>query len=321
MHKVEKRTHRSLMFIPLCLWCFLGVAAAQAQGDPASELIQLVNQLRISYGVPPYEVNPILVSVAQAQASWSAANNHIGHDGPGGSTPNERAQAAGYGGGSRSYATENAAHGTASYNTPQLVVTMMQGDWVHLNAMISPDYEHIGVGFAEAGGYSWYVMMAGWVEDGSYPDGPGSAKAPETSVPYVPFAMSEPDETGAIYHEVQPGQTAWTIAAYYKVDLAELLALNNLTENPILHPGDILLIHPPESPTSTPTFIPSTEVTLKTPTTPTSVSSATSTPTPSTDSQTSQPSRLTPFLLIIGLGIAVLVGIALIQTVWSRTQT
>jgi hypothetical protein len=210
---------RLLICLLLCACSLLDASFTQAQGDPASELIWLVNQLRASYGVPPYEVDPILMSVAQAQASWSAANNHIGHDGPDGSTPNERAQAAGYGGGLRSFATENAAHGTVSYNTPQLVVTMMQSDWGHLNAMISPDYEHIGVGFAEADGYSWYVMMVGWVDDGSYPDGIPSGEAPESSAPYVPFVLSEPDETGAIHHEVQPGQTAWTIAAHYEVDL------------------------------------------------------------------------------------------------------
>ncbi len=311
---------RLLLCILLCFCSLVDISIARAQGDPASELIRLVNQLRISYGQPTYEVDPILMSVAQAQASWSAANNHIGHDGPGGSTPNERAQAAGYGGGSRSFATENAAHGTASIHTPQLVVTMMQSDWGHLNAMISPDYEHIGAGFAEAGGYSWYVMMVGWVEDGSYPDGIPSGEAPEPSVPYVPFVLSEPDETGAIYHEVQPGQTAWTIAAYYEVDLSELLALNDLTENSIIHPGDILLVHPPEAPTSTLPSPSPTEAALETPTTPTLVPSVTPTPTPFSTSETSLRSSLTPLLLIAFLGVALFVGIAIVRTFASRMR-
>jgi LysM repeat protein len=312
---------RLLLCLILCLCAFLDNSIVQAQADPAGELIWLVNQLRASYSVPLYEVDNVLMSVAQAQASWSAANNHIGHDGPDGSTPNERAQAAGYGGGARSYATENASHGTASYHTPQLVVTMMQSDWVHLNAMISPDYEHIGVGFAEADGYSWYVMMVGWVEDGSYPDGIRSGEAPETYAPYAPFVLSEPDDNGAIYHEVQPGQTAWTIAAYYEVGLAELLALNNLTENSILNPGDILLVRPPESPTSTPPSPLPTVAALKTPTTPIRDSGMTPTPMLFTETQTSPPSSLNPFLLIAGLGVALLVGIAIVRTVSSRTHT
>ena len=55
------------------------------------ELIQRVNSLRNSYGVNPYEVDYSLMYVAHAQAEWSAANNHIGHDGPGGNSPNDRA--------------------------------------------------------------------------------------------------------------------------------------------------------------------------------------------------------------------------------------
>jgi hypothetical protein len=70
--------------------------------------------------------------------------------------------------------------------------------------------------------------------------------------------ISEPDESGAIYHEVQPGQSAWTIADQYGIDLAELLELNNLTESSILHPGDLLMIRQPDPPTETPTITPTT---------------------------------------------------------------
>ena len=187
----------SLLVISCCL---LRASIATAQGDPVSEVIYLVNELRLSYGLPAYKVDAALMSAAQAQASWSAANNHIGHDGPGGSSPDDRAHAAGYGGGEHSFAIENAAHGTIDYyNTPDLVVTMWQSDWGHLNAMISPAYEHIGVGYAEAGGYSWYVMMVGWVGSKA---GSGETNPPvsEYSVPLSPFILSEPDEQGA-HHE------------------------------------------------------------------------------------------------------------------------
>ena len=302
---------RWIIGLLFCLCCLVNSSIVQAQGDPASEVIRLVNELRVSYGVVPYQVDAVLMSVAQAQASWSAANDHIGHDGPGGSSPNDRAQGAGYGAGAKSYATENAAHGTASINTPELVVYMWQSDWGHLNAMISPDYEHIGVGYAVANGYSWYVMMAGWVADDSYPGGTDSQGTPDGSMQYVPFILSEPDEHGAIYHEVQPGQTAWTIAAHYKVDLAGLLALNNLTENSILHPGDVLLVRPPTSPTSMPSSDLVTEDDLPSPTTPAQISGLSPTVTVSVDSQNSQRASITPTSLILGMGVAVLAGIVL----------
>jgi LysM repeat protein len=309
-----------LIGLLLCTWTLTGEAAAWAQSDPVYDVIRLVNELRISRGLPAYEVHPILMSVAQAQASWSAANNHIGHDGPGGSSPNDRAQAAGYGGGERSFATENAAHGTASYNTPDLVVSMWQSDWGHLNAMISPDYEHIGVGYAEAGGYSWYVMMVGWVGDKGGSTDAQPLESPEETLPLSPFILSEPDEDGAIYHEVQPGQSAWTIAAHYDVELAELLALNDLSEDSILHPGDVLLVRPPTSTAGSPTPLSATPVAQRQPTAvdPTPQPS----PTAMDPSVTDTPPRSTaiPTAAVITLGIGLIVGLALIRVLSSRTK-
>ncbi|HEY43372.1 MAG TPA: LysM peptidoglycan-binding domain-containing protein [Anaerolineae bacterium] len=317
---VHRAMPRWFICLLICLCYLLDNSIVQAEGDPANQIIRLVNELRASYGPPAYEVDNILMSVAQAQANWSAANDHIGHDGPGGSSPNDRAQAAGYGGGSRSFATENVAYGTASINTPEFVVNMWQGDWGHLNAMISPDYEHIGVGFAEANGYSWYVMMVGWVADDSYSGNTNLQETPEVSMPYVPFILSEPDENGAIYHEVQPGQTAWTIAAYYEVDLVELLALNHLTENSILHPGDVLLVCPPESPTSTPPSHLVSEVALPSPTVPAQIYGVSPPATISVVSQNSQRSSVIPLLLILGGGITTLAGFALARISRARAH-
>ena len=186
--------------------------------------------------------------------------------------------------------------------------------------MISPDYEHIGVGYAVANGYSWYVMMVGWVADDSYPGGTDSQGTPDGSMQYVPFILSEPDEHGAIYHEVQPGQTAWTIAAHYEVDLAELLALNNLTENSILHPGDVLLVRAPTSPTDTPSFHLVTEDDLPSPTTPAQISGVSPTATISMVSQDSQGSGTSPMSLILGVGVAVLAGIVLVRVSRARVH-
>ena len=259
----------------LCL--LLQPAGAQAQADPVSELIQRVNALRRAYGVPEYQVDYALMAAAQAQAEWGLANLHFGHDGPGGSSPDDRAKAAGYGAGQNSFTIENVNAGTASLNTPELVVTMWQGDWGHLNAMISADYEHVGAGFATTDDFSFYVMMVGWVgskassrspQEGDIPSDPGNSEEGPSII--APFILSEPDDSGAIYHEVQPGQSAWTIADQYGIELAELFELNNLTENSILHPGDVLVIRLPDPPTSTPTItstaIPPTDIPTKSPT-------------------------------------------------------
>lgn len=309
------------MICLLLAWCILHVPAAWAQGDPASEVILLVNNVRAAHGLSVYQVDPVLMSVAQAQASWSAANNHIGHDGPGGSSPNERALAAGYGGGAQARVTENAASGTASLNTPTLVVSMWQKDSVHLNAIISPEYEHIGVGFAEAGGTSWYVMMVGWVADGSSAGQAQGQGTPAAAVPYSAFVLSKPDSSGAIYHEVQPGQSAWTIAAHYGVDLAELLALNHLTEGSFLQPGDVLLVRAPDPALSTSSPSPAGEIATETPAVPSPVPTISpvptmpDAPTPAVSIDTEAPALwpVAVVLLIIGLGIALLAVAAFLK--------
>jgi hypothetical protein len=300
----------------------LGGAHAQAQAYPASQLIQLVNQLRISYGQTPYQVDPILMSVAQAQATYSAANCFNGHTGPDGSGPDERARAAGYGEGYNSFATENAASGTLELHTPELVVSFWQMDYGHLTAMISPKYEHIGVGYAEGFGMSWYIMMVGWIDDGSPASAAPVDTAPVNPAFYPPFVVSTPDESGAIYHEVQPGQAAWTIAVYYEIDLAELLALNNLTEDSILHPGDLLLIRPTPTQTSTPE--PSLQLPTVTPiptaTPKTSILATRPSPspgiipslTPSLQGISASRSPLLVIAVVIGLGLILLVGITIL---------
>ena len=72
-----------------------------------------------------------------------------------------------------------------------------------------------------------------------------------------------PDAEGNIFVIVQPNDSLWAIAARAGIPLAELLALNNLTETSIIAPGDRLLIGrvepaatptenaPPPSPTAT----------------------------------------------------------------------
>jgi LysM repeat protein len=304
----------------LVLFCLLfDRSITQAQADPVNELIQRVNALRRAYGVPEYQVDYALMYAAQAEAEWGLANKHFGHDGPGGSTPDDRAKAAGYGAGESSFTIENVAAGTASLNTPELVVTMWQNDWGHLNAMISADYEHIGVGFAEADDFSYYVMMVGWVGTKASSGNNQEQENPEVNVPSEPFVKSTPDESGAIYHEVQPGQSAWTIAAQYGIELAELLELNNLTADSILHPGDILMIRPPDPPTSTPTITPtpirSTDIPTSSPTPihATEVPIESDTHVDQSQEEASASSTPSSVPLVVGVGLVLLVGVVIVM--------
>ena len=69
---------------------------------------------------------------------------------------------------------------------------------------------------------------------------------------------STPDESGYLYHEVQEGQTLWTISEAYGVTIQELQAWNNLNNSTALSLGEKLLI--PATGAATPT--PQVELTV-----------------------------------------------------------
>lgn len=94
------------------------------------------------------------------------------------------------------------------------------------------------------------VGFAGW---------PATARAQSGGTPVVqdivPVTPSTPEADGSIIHEVQYGQTLWMIVEAYGVDRDELVRLNNLSgANPILFPGQKLIIRLAPTPTITPTF-------------------------------------------------------------------
>ena len=71
---------------------------------------------------------------------------------------------------------------------------------------------------------------------------PGATAEP--TLPFFPsvWVSPTPDATGAIIVLVQPGESLWVIAARAGLSLPELLALNGLTEQSIINPGDALII-------------------------------------------------------------------------------
>lgn len=75
---------------------------------------------------------------------------------------------------------------------------------------------------------------------------------------------STPDAEGNIYVVVQPNDSLWAIAARAGLSLDDLLTLNDIQENTVVQPGDLLLVgrgDPPATPTSnipTPTLPPPT---------------------------------------------------------------
>jgi uncharacterized protein YkwD len=287
-------------------------AAGAPSSQAAYDLIDEVNALRAANGLAPFNVDPILMAVAQAHTDYQVSIGSTTHYSADGSRPRDRAIAAGYGGGATVFISENIAGGTDL--TPAEAVVWWQGDDPHLNTMLGPNYTDVGAGAGESGGVWRYTLDAGYVAGGSYV-APTSAPASSGAgaAPVLPgFIMSTPAADGSIVHVVQPGQTLWTIAAYYSVDIELLRQLNNLPASPLLRVGQEIIVQP--AMTYTPTQAP-TEAAPRSPTPGASATRPVITrsprPLPSpTPGPASAPLSTTSWILIGAGGSLIVIGLA-----------
>ncbi len=222
---------------------------AAPAGQSATEIFNLVNQLRAEHGLPPYQYNATLAAAAQNHANWMAANvaySHTQHDG---STPQMRASAAGYNG----FVTEIIVGG--SNMTPQQGLIWWRNSALHYSNMVSNRYFEAGAAFATNGSQNMYVMVIG--RPSNSPAAPAAAAADPLpgAIQVIPIQLAQPREDGSIVHTVGPGQALWQIAAHYEVELSQILLINSLDEDHIIQPGDEIWIRlaegqpPPPTPT------------------------------------------------------------------------
>jgi uncharacterized protein YkwD/LysM repeat protein len=219
----------------------------EAQG-PATEIFNLINQFRANNGLPPFQYNATLAAAAQNQANYMAANTIFSsHVGEGGSTPQTRANAAGYSG----YVVENIVGGTGM--TPSRGLNWWINSPVHYNTLITQRYTEAGTAYATNGSENFYVLVVGRRTDA--PPAPASSQTSPEPLIITPIELAEPAEDGSITHIVQEGQALWSLAAHYDVKLSDLLLYNGLTENSFLQPGQEIIIRLPDGaePPPTPT--------------------------------------------------------------------
>lgn len=229
---------------------------AAAQPGRAYETVEALNRYRAALGLPALQIHPSLMAAAQGHAEWMARTYTYSHTGEGGTSPADRAAAAGFPGGQ---VFENVEGGTAL--TPEEAIGWWDRDWVHQNTMRLPGHTHVGVGYAENDQQQLYVLMVGKV--GAPAARPATSAPRTTQEPAattgpvaMPVVRSAPREDGSVWHVVQTGQTAWDIAAVYGVSLDDLLALNGLARGTPVHPGDELLVRLGEGQVPPPTQTP-----------------------------------------------------------------
>ena len=226
-------------------------------GLSPADVIEAVNNLRLTNGLNALSVHPVLMQVAALQASALAASEGmIGHQRPCGMTLGQQLLVMGFPlWGDLSldgYRSEN----WVAAGTIEQVMSFWQGDAEHLNTMLSPERSDIGAAIAVSNqiyvvletalqtnsgqhqNTAYDILTAIPVTQTACAGGYASGDISQYSAPVV-VSTARPD--GDVVHEVQYGQTLWSIAIQYNTTIAELQRLNGLTDNTI-SPGWKLLI-------------------------------------------------------------------------------
>ncbi|TFG67389.1 MAG: LysM peptidoglycan-binding domain-containing protein, partial [Anaerolineales bacterium] len=229
-----------------------------------------VNDLRTSNGLEPYQVDGALMALAQAHSDYQASINERTHT-----------RADGTGPGDHGLSSENIGGG---FNVSAQTLFNQWADYWHTFTLIGFTSGKVGVGVATGSdGYLYYTLVVvntgkkSGLPDEQPPDAdPQSTGSAASS---TPFFTVTPQDDGTITHIVAEGQTLWDFAIAYELTIVELSNLNNLDpENPVIYPGQAILIR--QAYTVTPT------------------GTITNTPLPPTrtlrPSRTPQPSRMGP---------------------------
>ena len=168
----------------------------------AFDLIIAMNTLRLSYGLPALVEDPIVDAVAQSTAEIMASNQMSWHIGD----VSGRLAAAGYGGGSKVWATENFAVGNHSIDE----IMIVWSDESHMIPAVNPAYCHVGAGTAKSSnGRTYYVLQAAYIAGkscGEYKSSGGTTTQPGGSTNegrqggvsqlIVPVNIATPDAEG-----------------------------------------------------------------------------------------------------------------------------
>jgi uncharacterized protein YkwD len=123
--------------------------------DPAAALAA-VNAFRTKHGRGSVVLDARLTKAAALQSETQAKRSRIGHDGPGGSRPKDRAARAGY---RAKIASENAAAGQKSFGD---VMQSWAGSTGHRENLLRPQVTAIGVAMAkDSNGRPYWTLVLG----------------------------------------------------------------------------------------------------------------------------------------------------------------
>jgi LysM repeat protein len=228
---------------------------ANQQITSPSQMVAVVNGLRLSYGLPPLAEHPILNQTAQSQADYMAATGNITHTRPGGITYTQQLLSLGF-----PLAGDLSLGGFRAENILQsngyLYWDGVPPGWqdsAHMNTMLSQNFTHIGAGISQgADGVFYYAVDTAAVTGSgqmqttanniltAVPE--GASESAGISQFMVPVSASTALPSGDVIHTVQYGQSLWSIAIEYGTTIRNIQALNNLGEDLVVYQGQELLV-------------------------------------------------------------------------------
>jgi LysM repeat protein len=224
------------------------------------DVIAAVNALRASHGLPPYDVDPILMLAAQGQADYLASTPNFGsgHIGPGGTDADARAIALGFPYVQGLDINEN--WGMLPEGEP--IESLIFGGWSdaqHMHTMLHDRGQLVGAGVAVSGDVTYIILdvAAYWGDGGLTPQPTTSAYGQNAATQYAvsqyiaPVIKAEPAADGSIVHTVMSGQSLWMLSHHYGVEIERLRQLNNLGATDTIYIGQKILIQPPQPATPT----------------------------------------------------------------------
>jgi LysM repeat protein/uncharacterized protein YkwD len=222
------------------------LSSSNAAEVTAYDLIVAMNSLRASNGLPALIEDPIIDAVAQSTAQIMADSQMSWHIGD----VSGRLASAGYGGGSKVWATENFAIGI-SQSIDEIM--LVWSDAAHMIPAVNAAYCNIGAGTAKSSnGRTYYILQAAYTAGkscGEYTSigtttsqTGGTTGSGGVSQLIMPVKIATPDADGKVFHVVQAGQSFWAIAIAYKITIKDLKSWNNLSQDSTLKIGQKLFI-------------------------------------------------------------------------------
>jgi hypothetical protein len=276
-----------LIVLTLLLWTFSllpskGVSAHPSLGQETitpAQVIEAVNALRLSYGLLPLAVHPVLTEIAQNQANALAGSEGvIGHTRPDGMTLGQQMILMGYPlSGDLTldgYRSENAS-------TVEEAISFWLSDDPHTNTMLSQNRSDIGAGVAISDqiyvvidtalrtssgvpqSEAYDILTGIPMTQAAYSGGATQAAAQGLLPEYIiPVLRNTARPDGDVFHKVQYGQSLWSVAITYGTTINKIRAWNNLGDDTTIYEGQLLLVQkgatqpPPATETPLPSLTP-----------------------------------------------------------------